>query len=993
MNPDTMEFKTTMFLPNVSTSVGLLCPDQRRMPQLGSLVAEIIVMPILILRLPVVIIVSSPVLVDLLAGPCFLDSKGHSLLMNCGQELFSLEDFFASAYACNTYFWNILAMVANFLAPGFAQTLLNGMATAGENSFAAFVPGIMGIMSKVTANSPLDTLTTIQGGGGRFGPASMFMQTALNPIAGTHWFWRTGSRTVVQIIQASRAQRSVASVIWNVIYDARLDYKALVARCMFNTCGGLALMAGYGSPMGNTLQHYCFAGVESTMATLDLVSIFTVDLPLVACVCRRSVGSNQADWILRNCEAPDSLKPLLRTLMDDPEQCATLVAQTDDKLTGVFNATFGELFAGTTSVGSILDSFMAAIDNSNGDQCDNYESNPYVVTLIPEPADYWRVCGQTDFCRLRCQQQMDAFEAVRPDTVRSTTTVNTIQSLFFPTLNQNAGNPFDSVAALSELASCASLCPDAEDRCFLTTGFTNNLLRVAQYCVPSALAIGVSKQGQWDTYGISGQSVQVQFIRIAVTSGWQDAYGVVGIQDQVLQACLRLVCAEFAPSDVDVGVLGFQQMQIIDNVAILQVRTSVSGTASYCMRYQGQWTFFACDGTNIWDQGLYHVVYTTKGELLLLPFDDVPMQICQLNQASMAAVQCTQYAGFQRQNVPVKTRGKQSRVSQLLAVDYSVFIVSNAPNNWLTMLSVFTTDVFASAMVSNSMPVTMQYTLQQGCSLDSCVGCTQLAVQRLCFAAQQCQVARCVGSQVNQLRPLCAIGGVAEAQLFSLLAAAQGVWSIISSTLTDVVDITGGIVPPKTIKWPDQAFYGLICSMKDIIAAQVSILTSAVNGLMQASMPVTMLAHGDAVDNSFLATFTLTMMSVTKFLYQLALGPLYAAIGMQKIIVCETNSLIGVISGNNAVTIGDPAIQSATSSSTGVCMSQVHTENAQGLNSGMDSNSAFASGASQILSNLAKLSFTLPLETLVHPLDVSFTYVLGVIAGLQDVLQTADQKK
>jgi len=35
----------------------------------------------------------------------------------------------------------------------------------------------------------------------------------------------------------------------------------------------------------------------------------------------------------------------------------------------------------------------------------------------------------------------------------------------------------------------------------------------------------------------------------------------------------------------------------------------------------------------------------------------------------------------------------------------------------------------------------------------------------------------------------------------------------------------------------------------------------------------------------------------------------------------------------------------------------------------------------------------LPLDAMVHPIDVTFTYMLGVIRGLQDVLQTADQKK
>ncbi len=66
-------------------------------------------MPILAFRLPIVIVVSAPVILDLLTGPCYLDSKSHSLLMNCGQEIFSLEEFFKSAYACNGHFWRILA--------------------------------------------------------------------------------------------------------------------------------------------------------------------------------------------------------------------------------------------------------------------------------------------------------------------------------------------------------------------------------------------------------------------------------------------------------------------------------------------------------------------------------------------------------------------------------------------------------------------------------------------------------------------------------------------------------------------------------------------------------------------------------------------------------------------------------------------------------------------------------------------------------------------
>jgi hypothetical protein len=242
-------------------------------------------------------------------------------------------------------------------------------------------------------------------------------------------------------------------------------------------------------------------------------------------------------------------------------------------------------------------------------------------------------------------------------------------------------------------------------------------------------------------------------------------------------------------------------------------------------------------------------------------------------------------------------------------------------------------------MVGNSMSVRMQYTVQQGCSLDSCIGCTRLAVQRLCFAAQQCQVARCVGSQVNQLRPLCAIGGVVEAQMFTLLAGLQGIWRMLSSTLTVIIDATGGIKPPTAIKWPDQNFYGLVCSQKDVYASLVSILTGSINGIIQTAVPVAMMARGETVDNRFLATFSLNMMAITNFLYQMSLAPLYMAISVQKVMICQSNSLIAVVSGNNEITIGDPVIQTASSLRSLMYCSDASTIAPPPLDCGQQSNS------------------------------------------------------
>ena len=553
-------------------------------------------MPVLLVRLPVTIMIASPVMVDLVTGPCKSDSMRHSLLMNCGSELFSLEDFFDSAYRCNGHFWRIISITANFIPAGFVQTFINGVATVGENSGAtAFMPGVIGSISKMgdtnageSADNAQDMFSGDMSGGkmGRFGFAKLFMKTAVNPIAGVHWMWRMGSRMVVQLMEAAKQKRSVGSVFWNVLYDGRLDYRQLVATRMFNTCGGMSLMAGYTSPLGKVTLHYCFAGVKTTIATLDLVSVFLVDIPIMACACTQGYGHNPENWIYTKCESPDGVRPLLRTLMDSQDQCSAMLHHTTKNLTGVFDDVFGELFAGTTYVGSIMDSFIAAIDPGKAGNCDNYDSNPYVVTLIPEPADYWRVCGTTSFCKLRCQQQIEAFEAMKPplSSTRSSTSSRVVESLLFPSINEDTYNPFYSsgVAALTEMSDCSVICTSKKDRCIIVAGFAENgKLRVTTYCVPSAISQGVRKSQGWERTGISGLCFDIQFVEAGISGGWSTVYAVVGLQDQLIQACFSAVCQEFEPTDVSSNVIGFERMQSMDSYVLVQVRTTDSGYVTY----------------------------------------------------------------------------------------------------------------------------------------------------------------------------------------------------------------------------------------------------------------------------------------------------------------------------------------------------------------------------------------------------------------------------
>ena len=996
MHPDTMEFQDSMWIKQSTVSTGVLCPDQRRMPQIGSLIAEATRALVFFVRLPVVIIVSGPVILDLIGGDCPLRSLSHGMLMNCGAELFSLEDFFTAAYACNGHFWRIISILADKLAPGLPQTFLNGMAMTGENSgVSAYMPGVIGSITKISKNDPMGGASQMRDTfvpSGRMGAAGMAFQAFANPIAGTHWIYRMASRIVVQIIQAVQRQRTIASVFWNVVAEGVYDYNELVALRMLNTCGGLSIMAmGSTSPFGKVVYHYCVSGVRMMVGTLRLVTLFTVDIPLMACVCKQSAGQ-PADWALQHCEAPDRSKAMLRRLVDSTSQCTTVVDALNVSLKTVFDETFGEMYAGARFVGSSIDYLIKVLDPNSAGNCDNYETNPYVMVILPNPIDYFRVCTKTDVCRVRCQQQIEAFERAKPPGVRTTTGTQAVQSLFFPVLNDDVYMPFadTGIVALIELSECPMCLVDGEDRCFIAGGFLISF-NVYQYCIPSALGQGVAKAGSWPTDGISGNAFDIQFLRLG-TGGWMEIYSVVAIQDQLVQVCARLSCVEFAPGDVDTDVLGFDRLQVVDNVAIFQVR-HLDGTRSYVLQSTTTadglgWTWTLAASTNIWIQDMYHVVTVTNGRLLLVPFDDVPLQSCWWDSSTYTTYSCTQYTGFNRASVPYKTRGKQARVSQSVAENHGILITADSGSHWLEMLSIDLSGTTARGSRSNSMQATVSYTIEKTCSLDSCIGCVNLGVQRLCYSAHQCLIARCIGTMINQIRPLCAMGAVVESNNNLIIAALQGIWLIISDILVQILEASGGIQKPTVIAWPDIVFYGILCSAKDVIASQVSIFTSAINGMVQFSMNIVQAKTSGVVDTKFLATFSLTMTAITNFIFQLAIAPLLAAVAIQKSVVCQTSSLIGVVVGNNQVVFGDPEIQRKSDIGAGNCLSQALMESSQGGNG--DTEGGFIAAGSSLITQLGGVALSIPLDSLKHSLDAVFTYILGIITALQDVIATAD---
>jgi len=224
------------------------------------------------------------------------------------------------------------------------------------------------------------------------------------------------------------------------------------------------------------------------------------------------------------------------------------------------------------------------------------------------------------------------------------------------------------------------------------------------------------------------------------------------------------------------------------------------------------------------------------------------------------------------------------------------------------------------------------------------------------------------------------------------LSLVEGACLIVSETMVSVLALSGGVAPPDSITWPDQAFFGYICSAKDVTATGISIITASINGVVQSvgEIPVVQ-ANQPAISNNAFILFSMTMAATTNFLNQIALMPLYAMMATQKTFVCNANSILAVVGGDKmTVTLGDPEIQEASAKATGKCMSQFFVEETQGEGTGSDNEGSMVSGA---VTQLISAFTTIKLEFLIHPIDASLTWLQGVISGLQDVVMTIDRNR
>eukprot|EP00960_Hanusia_phi_P014781 437869-Hanusia_phi.AAC.1 len=780
--------------------------------------------------------------------------------------------------------------------------------------------------------------------------------------------------------------------------------------------------------------------------------------------------------------------------------CDLVVQMSNKDLTEAIYPLTTELDKAFSAVGSSVDYLLFMLDPQSG-TCANYYTSDYVIAIVPDPTDYFFVCGTTQVCRSRCLDEMQAFEAEleviagsgRDLTFTSQTPV-TFESMFFSQDDILEGKnraPFE-IMALIELNGCKRLCYGSidvvssfaqPDRCFMVSGINSNLqVEFRGYCAPADPRIGIYEGAQiTDLNGItsvgyvvvgseswSGDVYRMYFLsrdhldtigkRNLVLLSFKDSLKV--IEDGQLSSTIYEVSSKgIVPMDViedvfvfatdttsEILVKGTRKVDLIEPVTGKTIKQTVEVCAkisfdsvqfiystflksssyriSYCSsnsntfellkRYYLVCTGQLCDNVIAIPMNNGYSVMTCKrsnGDYLeCLDVESDPVIAYQSTIASDIGLQDQGSRipiWMSQSNVAIRRSQQLSQtcltnvtsVTDLTSL--TIFISGSAisRNNWISDIRLDLTSARWIGQQSSSSVYTMNMTLVSTCSIKDCSGCRgYMQLQRMCYAAAQCAVAKCIGTTINFQRPLCAIGKLLEEMLRTVLLLLQNSYLIVTDVMKIVVNAsTGQIQNQLEITFPDEAFFTTICQSKDILTDSVGILMSTVNGIVMKTKQY-MDASSASLrpsDDRFNARITLVSASMTNMFSQILMLPLYFFIASQKTISCTANSLFAVMNldvlGNFQLTIGNAYQRDISSQIAGTCLTELVQQDTQNIAFG-NTKQNLASSISQLVNNMYTAYKLFPMEPVVHNIDAAITYVVGVLNGMMDVIQVVDEQ-
>ena len=548
----------------VSDAVGSgLCPEQRPLPAFGTAA----VLPVVAVLAAVQVLLDSVCALTAAAvvspgNPAAavlelrtLDLRGgltfHGMVDSGGGRLFDVDPFL------NTMIWisNFGAGLMIFSVDAFIS--VTGLASAGRvgertiGGLRTFVVGTARVQAgspedftpfkevevlfsaplhQVSSQAAIAVLTSTDGVAGFSLPSAvrLLARTQIGMASQGELVLRLGRDMAMRVLESSAAilgrKSNAAVAVGGIMSAALVDARALIGSAFLDTmrsqCHGLTLSLGQQGSLAQSVFHACMVLPDTLEGCLSVFAVLVSEYPAVQCVCKLAQGeastSGKPSNLALLCLGHENAVAQQAWIQDMQfrttssnlnKACFAAMDGANSRLRSAFDKALRRLYMLGQHAGSAADSALSMI---TGDSvaCDAFDISPYVLSIIPEPIDYFMHCGDTADCRTRCLPEFDAFEeANRSLAVGTRVKIGLDEKLTLPVdsllfgmedlVEGRAAPPFQvqDAAELSP-AACAVVCGAASDgaekfpnRCLLVAGAGrgssgNALPATAYYCLP-----------------------------------------------------------------------------------------------------------------------------------------------------------------------------------------------------------------------------------------------------------------------------------------------------------------------------------------------------------------------------------------------------------------------------------------------------------------------------------------------------------------------------
>jgi hypothetical protein len=404
-------------------------------------------------------------------------------------------------------------------------------------------------LEQASAQASVAVLTSTEGVAGFTLPGAvrLFARAQIGMVSQAELVLRLGRAVAMRLLEANAAaldhegsssgpgaaMRAAGGIVGSALVDARGLIESAFLDTMRSQCHGLALSLGQEGALGQAVFHACMVLPDALEGCLSTFAVFVSEYPAAQCVCKLGQGefavlSRKASALGRHCLGRENAAAQHAWMLElefrteaagRNAACFAAMDGANARLRSAFDKMFRRLYMLGQHAGSAADGVLSSVTGET-EACDAFDVSPYVLSIIPEPIDYFMHCSDTEDCRTRCYDDFSAFEAAnrslaarggaRPGVAEEV--VLPVESLLFgvdDVAEGRAAPPFEvqDAAELSP-AACAVVCGEGEaaaaevfpNRCLALAGAGRDggglaLPATAYYCLPIDMAQRVREWG------------------------------------------------------------------------------------------------------------------------------------------------------------------------------------------------------------------------------------------------------------------------------------------------------------------------------------------------------------------------------------------------------------------------------------------------------------------------------------------------------------------